>query len=79
MLYIGMLAVDGGIDVFVENKGGTYLVLYKSRRRESYMYLALDGTLLASTFRNTLYNDLLVHEYLVRKDYILSKISESRV
>lgn len=74
MLYLGVLVSSGGIEMYLENKGGTYLIYYKSKLYDSYMYLALDGTILASTFRNALYNEILKQEFLVRRDWVLSKI-----
>lgn len=74
MVFLGTLTVDGGIDMYLEYKDGTYLVLYKSRAYGSYMYFNLDGMILASTFKNKLYEEILYHELMLRMDYVKSKI-----
>lgn len=43
------------------------------------MLFALDGTLLQSTFKNTLYIDILRHELMVRHDMIMERIASGQV
>lgn len=78
MLFLGTLHADGGINMYLENKGGTYLVRYQSKTG-TYMLFALDGTLLQSTFKNTLYIDILRHELMARHDMVMERIASGQV
>lgn len=78
MLFLGTLCADGGINMYLENKGGTYLVRYQSKTG-TYMLFALDGTLLQSTFKNTLYIDVLRHELMVRHNMIMERLASGQV
>lgn len=78
MLFLGTLYSDGGINMYLENKGGTYLVRYQSKTG-TYMLFALDGTLLQSTFKNTLYIDILRYELMVRHDMVMERIVSGQV